>query len=120
MSFSAVSSLVGLSVFSRILTFALNTALARGLGPQWYGLANVQLQLLTSTALFLSREGIRRACQRVYPGGDESRPLAHAVNLAWTSVPVTLLTAVGLGLYSQAAEDAVSELVAPAVEPSRG
>ncbi|KAL1520703.1 hypothetical protein AB1Y20_022272 [Prymnesium parvum] len=100
MSLSAASSLLGLSFFSRVLTFGMNTALARGLGPQWYGLACVQLQLLTSTALFLAQEGIRRACQRIYPGGDEPALLTHTVNLAWMSVPITLFTALALGWYS--------------------
>ena len=45
-----VGSLVGLQFFSRALTFALNTALARTLGPSWYAFANVQLQLISSTA----------------------------------------------------------------------
>ena len=35
------SYLVGLQLFSRIITFALNTLLARDLGPQWYAIANV-------------------------------------------------------------------------------
>ena len=42
-----VGSLVGLQFFSRALTFALNTALARTLGPSWYAFANVQLQLIS-------------------------------------------------------------------------
>lgn len=96
---AGLSSLIGLQVFTRVLTFALNTALARNLGPSWYALANVQLQLLTSTALFLSREGLRRACQRVYPGGDGAI-LAYAMNLAWLSVPLTGLAAGAAGLYS--------------------
>lgn len=95
-----LSSLVGLSAFSRILTFAMNTILARGLGPQWYAIANVQLQLLTSSSLFLSHEGIRRACQRIYSGGKDVRLLQQMVNLAWLSVPITLATAVSLGWYS--------------------
>lgn len=93
---SSAGSLVLLQVLSRVLTFALNTCLARGLGPRWYALANVQLQLITSTALFLSREGVRRAAQRIYPGGS-GVPLVHAINLAWLCVPITFLSATFVG-----------------------
>ncbi|KAL3918808.1 MAG: hypothetical protein SGPRY_005870 [Prymnesium sp.] len=99
MSLSAVSSLLGLSLFSRALTFGLNTALARHLGPEWFGFSHLQLQLVTSTSLFLAREGIRRACQRIYPGGEEPRQLAHAINLAWLSVPATIISSLGIALY---------------------
>ena len=108
---SGVGSLVLLQVFSRLLTFALNTVLARGLGPQWYALANVQLQLLTSTALFLSREGVRRAAQRVYPGGSGT-PFTYAINLVWLSVPITLLTAVCLGISARHG-DGTEDLMSP-------
>ena len=65
----AFSALLLLQLLSRGVNFALGTLLARSLGPQWYALANVQLQLVTSSTLFLSKEGLRRSCQRVYPGG---------------------------------------------------
>ena len=95
---AGVSYLILLQLFSRIVTFALNTALARGLGPQWYAVANVQLQLVSATALFLSREGLRRACQRIYTGGT-GPTLTYGVNLAWLSVPVTAIVALMAGVY---------------------
>lgn len=95
---AGVSYLILLQLFSRIVTFALNTALARGLGPQWYAVANVQLQLVSATALFLLREGLRRACQRIYTGGA-GPTLSYGVNLAWLSVPVTASVALVAGVY---------------------
>ena len=89
MSFTkGFSYLVGLQLFSRIITFALNTLLARDLGPQWYAIANVHLYVIGSTALFLAKEGLRRAGQRIYPGGAGAA-LRHGINVAWFSVPTT-------------------------------
>ena len=78
--------------------FVLNTALARGLGPQWYALANVQLYVISATALILSREGLRRASQRIYPGGA-GPALTYGVNVAWLSVPTTAAVAALAGVY---------------------
>ena len=58
------SYLVGLQLFTRLLTFALNQALLRFLSPSVLGLASIQLELLSSTVLFLSREAIRCALLR--------------------------------------------------------
>ena len=91
----AFSSLVALQALTRLVNFALTTALARRLGPAAIGLANVQMQLVSASALFLAKEGLRRACQRVYPGGAGAA-LAHGVNLAWLSVPITALCAAGV------------------------
>ena len=96
---SAVSSLVALQLVSRVSTFALSTALARSLGARFYGLANVQLQLINSSVLFLSKEGLRRACQRTYAGGG-GPALAHGMNLAWLSVPLSMLFAIACGWYA--------------------
>jgi len=87
-----LGSLFALQVFTRLLTFALNTLLARSLGPSWYAFANVQLQLVTATVLFLPKEGLRRAAQRIYPGGGGA-PLAWGMNVAWLSVPAAAAVA---------------------------
>ena len=92
----AFRSLVGLQALTRAVNFALTTALARQLGPELIGLANVQLQLVAASALFFAKEGLRRACQRVYPGGD-GPPLAHGVNLAWLAVPLTFVSGFAVG-----------------------
>ena len=97
MSTSAFTSLVGLQLLTRAVNFALTTALARRLGPAAIGLANVNLQLISASALFLAKEGVRRAGQRVYPGGTGGL-LAHGVNLTWLSVPLTAVCAAAVGL----------------------
>ena len=76
------STLVALQLYTRLATLALNTRLAHKLSPAYYAFANVHLHLIHATALFLPKEGLRRAAQRLYPGGN-NEALAHAVNLAW-------------------------------------
>ena len=108
------SYLVGLQIFSRIITFALNTLLARDLGPQWYAIANVQLYVIGSTALFLAKEGLRRAGQRIYPGGAGAA-LTHGINVTWLSVPTTALVAALAGVYfaDTSRSGGVQEIVGP-------
>jgi oligosaccharide translocation protein RFT1 len=99
-----LGTLFALQLFTRLLSFAVNAFLARSLGPAWYAFANVQLHLVASTALFLPKEGLRRAAQRVYPGGAGT-PLAWGMNVAWLSVPVAASVA---GLLVAAAAAAIS------------
>ncbi|CCM01181.1 uncharacterized protein FIBRA_03229 [Fibroporia radiculosa] len=61
---SSFSSLVILQFVSRIFTFVLNQALVRLVSPQVFGTAAIQFELLLSTILFLSREGVRNALLR--------------------------------------------------------
>ena len=58
------SSLVLLQLFSRVVTFVLNQALVRIVSPQVFGTTSIQFELLLSTILFLSREGVRNALLR--------------------------------------------------------
>lgn len=61
---ASASSLVLLQFFSRVFTFVLNQALVRYVSPQVFGTAAIQFELLLSTILFLSREGVRNALLR--------------------------------------------------------
>ena len=61
---TSASFLVLLQLFSRLFTFALNQALVRLVSPQVFGTAAIQFELLLSTILFLSREGVRNALLR--------------------------------------------------------
>ena len=63
-SLTNASSLVLLQLFSRAFTFGLNQALVRLATPQTFGTAAIQFELLLSTILFLSREGVRNALLR--------------------------------------------------------
>eukprot|EP00210_Caulerpa_lentillifera_P005408 g5170.t1 len=64
------SSLLGLRLSSRIVTFLFNLLIARELSPSVYGLAAFRLPLLNSTVLFLSREAFRRTSLRTAPTGN--------------------------------------------------
>nr|XP_018263913.1 oligosaccharidyl-lipid flippase [Kwoniella dejecticola CBS 10117]OBR86071.1 oligosaccharidyl-lipid flippase [Kwoniella dejecticola CBS 10117] len=57
-------SLVLLQLLSRLLTFSLNQALLRLASPAVFGTAAIQFDLICSSILFLSREGIRNALLR--------------------------------------------------------
>lgn len=57
-------ALILLQVLSRLLTFALNQGLIRLAPPEVFGTAAIQFDLICSTILFLSREGIRNALLR--------------------------------------------------------
>ena len=63
-SLASASSLVLLQLLSRAFTFILNQALVRLVTPQVFGTASIQFELLLSTILFLSREGVRNALLR--------------------------------------------------------
>ncbi|KAJ3562537.1 hypothetical protein NP233_g9508 [Leucocoprinus birnbaumii] len=90
---SSVAVLIGLQLFSRLFTFILNQALIRLTSPEIFGAAAIQFDLILSTILFLSREGVRTTILRVKsPGPKELNlsfmpiaagiPLASAI--AWT------------------------------------
>lgn len=57
-------SLVLLQLLTRVLTFVLNQSLVRLASPEVFGTAAIQFDLISSTILFLSREGIRNALLR--------------------------------------------------------
>ncbi|QRV85241.1 oligosaccharide translocation protein RFT1 [Ceratobasidium sp. AG-Ba] len=63
-SVKSAYSLIGLQVLSRLATFTLNQILLRLASPKVFGTAAIQLDLLLSTVLFISREGVRNALLR--------------------------------------------------------
>ncbi|TFY64605.1 hypothetical protein EVG20_g5887 [Dentipellis fragilis] len=79
-SLNSASSLVLLQFFSRIFTFILNQALVRLASPQTFGTAAIQFELLLSTILFLSREGVRNALLRS-PDAPASADLVYNISL---------------------------------------
>ncbi|KAJ2077459.1 Oligosaccharide translocation protein rft1 [Coemansia sp. RSA 988] len=64
-AFSGVRYLIGLQIFVKLATFAMNTVVIYIAGRRAFGVASVRFQLLLSTILFLSREGMRDALMRV-------------------------------------------------------
>ncbi|KIJ69625.1 hypothetical protein HYDPIDRAFT_124274 [Hydnomerulius pinastri MD-312] len=112
-SLSSAKSLIGLQLVSRLFTFVLNQGLVRLASPQAYGTVAIQFELLMSTILFLSREGVRNSLLRVWPqqgtGEKAPKPLqtAQCANLATLpaliGLPTTLLT---IALYASSASEA--------------
>lgn len=87
---SSASSLVFLQFFSRIFTFALNQALVRLASPQTFGTAAIQFELLLSTILFLSREGVRNALLRAPPSVSSNKKGLHDLLTNISLLPVFL------------------------------
>ena len=109
-SLANASSLVLLQLFSRAFTFGLNQALVRLATPQTFGTAAIQFELLLSTILFLSREGVRNALLRASAREkkrDSNVALVENVALipVFLGVPVSGLTAL---VYVQFASTATA------------
>lgn len=64
--------LIANQMLSRLLTFVLNLFVARRVGPRIFGLQAVNLYLLYTMVLFLSREPVRRAVMRFHGTRDPS------------------------------------------------
>lgn len=104
-SLTNASSLVLLQLFSRAFTFGLNQALVRLATPQTFGTAAIQFELLLSTILFLSREGVRNALLRSSVKGqkkDSNVALTENISLipVFLGVPISGLAAL---VYVQSA-----------------
>lgn len=121
-------------VLSRLITFVLRLLVARRLNPDQYALSAIQFHLLTTTILFISREGFRRGCLRsnlgvrqgvpetgneneaenVSEGGylTEAETNAKIVTVAWLTVPIGAALSVAtcaLVLWWQGADVVSSE-----------
>ena len=70
---ASAGSLILLQMGARILSFALNQLLVRLVSPNVYGAAAIQLELLLSTILFLSRDAIRTVLARKSETHTEAR-----------------------------------------------
>jgi hypothetical protein len=90
-------NLVLLQLLSRVLTFVLNQGLVRLAPPEVFGTAAIQFDLIYSTILFLSREGIRNALLRSTHSGTTSGSLARLPLKIGFGVAAAV---VGLYLYS--------------------
>jgi oligosaccharide translocation protein RFT1 len=112
-SLGSARSLIGLQLVSRLVTFVLNQGLVRLASPQVYGTATIQFELIMSTILFLSREGVRNSLLRVWPQQtnepSSALPVAQCANLAalpfFFGLPTTLVT---LALYTFSASEATA------------
>ncbi|KAJ7722286.1 Rft protein-domain-containing protein [Mycena maculata] len=103
MSGRQLRSLIGLQVASRGLTFLLNQALFRLASPGAFGTAAIQFELISSTILFLSREGVRNALLRVKRTEDGSWNVGNLPFLPIViGVPLALTTSFGYACYAAA------------------
>lgn len=73
-------------VFFRLLHFLLNGLVLRHVDVKLIGIANVRLQLLYTTILFLSREAFRRTI----PKRHQLDSIPHYINLIWLILPTGL------------------------------
>ncbi|CAE6457558.1 unnamed protein product [Rhizoctonia solani] len=92
-SVKSAYSLIGLQVLSRLATFTLNQLLLRLASPKVFGTAAIQLDLLLSTVLFLSREGVRNAILRI-PREQSISPKVKNVS----TIPILIGAPLAFGL----------------------
>lgn len=94
------STLVLLQLFSRVITFVLNQALVRLVSPQVFGTTSIQFELLLSTILFLSREGIRNALLRTTPSSPSQKTTDNPLvtNISLLPILLGIPTAIGSAL----------------------
>lgn len=85
-SAKGASYLVLLQFISRMLTFTLNQAVLKLVTVETLGIASVNLELLASTILFLSREGFRAALIR------SNKSQQTVLNLAYIPTCFGLIT----------------------------
>lgn len=96
--------LILLQVSSRLLTFAVNQLLLRYLSPALLGLS-VQLELLTISILYFSRESLRNALQRQASGAQS------VVNMSLLALPLGIVFSAALAwVYVRSAPPAVAAL----------
>ncbi|RCH80354.1 Oligosaccharide translocation protein rft1 [Rhizopus azygosporus] len=80
------SYLILLQFISRMLTFSLNQVVLRYTTPDAFGIASVNLELLASTILFISREGFRAVLTR------STKNQQQIVNLAYIPACLGFMT----------------------------
>lgn len=86
--------LILLQVSSRLLTFGVNQLLLRYLSPSLLGIS-VQLELLTISILYFSRESLRNALQR--QSGGSGKSVQAVINIALLTLPLGVLFSALLG-----------------------
>ncbi|WIA16227.1 hypothetical protein OEZ85_012938 [Tetradesmus obliquus] len=108
---SGFTKLMVSQVATRLVTFCMNLLVARQLSPEAYGLSAVQFHLITTSILFLSREGFRRGGLRIQEeqsSKESSTTVAERVlRVSWPILPIgmVLSTAVcGFVLWHSAAQ----------------
>lgn len=99
------SNLIFLQFMSRMLTFSLNQIVFRYVSAENFGIASVNLELLSSTILFISREGFRNALIRSTNDNQQ-----EILNLAYIPTCLGLFTTLiscGYYIFSISAESLI-------------
>lgn len=91
-------ALILLQLLSRLLTFGLNQALVRIAPPEVFGTAAIQFDLICSTILFLSREGIRNALLRAPSASPANREKDNTLRITQDRRLATLPFWIGIGV----------------------
>ena len=81
----------------KIITFVFNTLIVRRTNPHIFGVAAIQLELLLSTLLFLSREGVRLAVLKESP--RTSAALQQIINISWIPAIILICGSIALLIY---------------------
>ncbi|QSL65884.1 hypothetical protein MERGE_000164 [Pneumocystis wakefieldiae] len=106
-----ISYLISLQLFSRLITFILNQLILRMVTPEILGFEMIQIELVISAILFLSREGFRVALQRHdiliqkkgkevvkneknFKDGYQNDINQGLVNLAYIPIPISILVSI--------------------------
>lgn len=119
---SLVTALILLQLLTRLLTFALNQTLVRIAPPEVFGTAAIQFDLVCSTILFLSREGIRNALLRSAPDALATLPFWAGQGVAASVLAIylarlPLATSSQPGFYPALSLYVSGALVELAIEP---
>jgi oligosaccharide translocation protein RFT1 len=85
------------NIFQKLLTFGMNQVIVRHSSPEVFGIAAVQLELLLSTLLFLSREGIRLALLRSVVTNRQC--LTQFVNMSWLPAALVMVFTAVIYVY---------------------
>lgn len=85
--------LMATQFLSRLIPFIFNTWIVRQLTEADYALYAVKFHLLTTSILFLSREGFRRACMRIdiKCDGLMDENSAKLLRIAWLTLPFGII-----------------------------
>ena len=97
LAFSGMRMTLVVNFLQKIISFALNSILVSKTNPQIFGVAAVQLELLLSTLLFLSREGVRLAVLKEPTDSVEKRQ--KFINICWIPALLLLLASSAIICY---------------------
>mmetsp|Transcript_10710 Transcript_10710/g.28080 ORF Transcript_10710/g.28080 Transcript_10710/m.28080 type:complete len:533 (-) Transcript_10710:130-1728(-) len=100
---SGLKALLGLQLITKVFSFAINLIVIRFAEKRAYGFATVHLHLLLTTAVYLSREGVRRSLLRL-KHGEKTKGFQY---FSWVPLVVSLPLGAVLFYFGQSAAASV-------------